>query len=143
MISNFFFGFGSLFSGYIENRYGEKKLLLIFQIGSFFSCFFIIFSQSFISFAFFHILLCVFLSIYHPAGLTLISRRTNYLSKAMSYHGIAGSLGLAFGPILSSLLTTFISWRYAYFLAMLIFLFLFFITLISLEVKTDKNIITS
>ncbi|MBA25125.1 MAG: hypothetical protein CMG48_02725 [Candidatus Marinimicrobia bacterium] len=143
MISNFFFGFGSLFSGYVENRYGEKKLLLIFQIGSFFSCFFIIFSQSFISFAFFHILLCVFLSIYHPAGLTLISRRTNYLSKAMSYHGIAGSLGLAFGPILSSLLTTFISWRYAYFLAMLIFLFLFFITLISLEVKTDKNIITS
>ena len=143
MISNFFFGFGSLFSGYIENRYGEKKLLLIFQIGSFFSCFFIIFSQSFISFAFFHILLCVFLSIYHPAGLTLISRRTNYLSKAMSYHGIAGSLGLAFGPILSSLLTTFISWRYAYFLAMLIFLFLFFTTLISLEVKTHKNIITS
>ena len=135
MISNFVFGFGSLFTGYIENRYGEKKLLLLFQIGSFFSCFFIIFSQNIISFAFFHILLCAFMSIYHPAGLTLISRRTNSLSKSMSYHGIAGSLGLAFGPIVSSLLTTFINWRYAYFLVMIIFLILFIATYFLLELK--------
>tara|TARA_A100001015_G_scaffold141781_1_gene157365 strand:- start:2085 stop:3095 length:1011 start_codon:yes stop_codon:yes gene_type:complete len=135
MISNFVFGFGSLFTGYIENRYGEKKLLLLFQIGSFFSCFFIIFSQNIISFAFFHILLCGFMSIYHPAGLTLISRRTSSLSKSMSYHGIAGSLGLAFGPILSSILTTFINWRYAYFLVMIIFLILFIATYFLLELK--------
>ncbi|GIT32426.1 MAG: hypothetical protein Ct9H300mP2_5050 [Candidatus Neomarinimicrobiota bacterium] len=34
-------------------------------------------------------------SIYHPAGLTILSHRLEHLSKGMSIHGIAGSIGLA------------------------------------------------
>jgi len=136
MISNFFFGLGSYFTGFFENKYGEKKLLLLFQIGSFFSCLFIIFSKNIITFAISHIVLCVFMSIYHPAGLTLISRRVNFISKGMSYHGVAGSFGLAFGPFLSSTLASHFSWRYAYIFIMIIFLFLFIYTYFFLESKS-------
>jgi len=135
MISNFFFGLGSYFTGFFENKYGEKKLLLVFQIGSFLSCLFIIFSKNIITFAIFHIVLCSFMSIYHPAGLTLISRRSIFVSKAMGYHGVAGSLGLAFGPFLSSTLAFYFSWKYVYVFVMIIFLFLFIYTYIFLESK--------
>ena len=136
MISNFFFGLGSYFTGFFENKYGEKKLLLLFQTGSFFACLFIIFSKNIITFAIFHILLCICMSIYHPAGLTLISRRVKFVSKGMSYHGVAGSFGLAFGPFLSSSLAYYFSWRYAYIFIMIIFLFLFTYTYFFLESKS-------
>jgi MFS family permease len=55
-----------------------------------------------------------FCSIYHPAGLTLISHRVNKLTKGMAVHGIFGSTGSALGPILATAVAALISWRASY-----------------------------
>ena len=72
-------------------------------------------------------LLGLFCSIYHPAGLTLISRRISNISKGMALHGIAGSLGLALAPVITASFTTLFSWRAAFgFLAFVNFVLAFF-----------------
>ena len=59
-------------------------------------------------------LLGISCSIYHPAGLTIISRRISNISKGMGIHGVAGSLGLGIGPLIVSIFTYMISWKAAY-----------------------------
>ena len=53
-------------------------------------------------------------SIYHPAGLTILSRRLTNLSKGLAVHGVAGSSGLALGPFIAGLTAEYGSWRASY-----------------------------
>jgi len=75
-------------------------------------------------------LLGLFSSIYHPAGLTLISRRIKKLSKGMAFHGIMGSIGLALGPIIGAVLTAINGWRLPYFTLGIVILFVAISTII-------------
>jgi FSR family fosmidomycin resistance protein-like MFS transporter len=59
----------------------------------------------------------MFASIYHPAGVGLISHLTTPENRpmALGYHGILGSLGIAAGPLLAGvILMTGIPWRQYY-----------------------------
>jgi len=113
-LSGFMFGLGAIPSGWLENRFGGRRLLIVTQVGVTLSCFFVYVSQNLNQFIFALFLLGLSASIYHPAGLTLISRRIRHISRAMGYHGIAGSGGLAFGPLLGSWFAINYSWRLAY-----------------------------
>ena len=53
--------------------------------------------------------------LYHPAGLKMVSHSPN-VSRNMSYHGVAGSLGLAAGPIYGGWMASWLGWRIAYLL---------------------------
>lgn len=53
-------------------------------------------------------------AVYHPAGLSLIARRVTAVERAMAFHGIFGSLGLAAGPILAGTVAAAAGWRWAY-----------------------------
>jgi MFS family permease len=51
-------------------------------------------------------------SVYHPAGLALISKGVEARGTAFAYHGIAGNLGIALGPLAAALLLLFTGdWR--------------------------------
>jgi len=52
-------------------------------------------------------------SIYHPVALSLISRGVDSRGRAFGYHGIAGNLGVALGPLATIVLLTFFDWRIA------------------------------
>ncbi len=112
--SAFMLGLGALPTGYFERKVGGRRLLLTYQIGSAASALIIILSKSIFGITVGLMLLGLFSSIYHPAGLTLISRRIPKLSKGMAIHGIFGSIGLALGPLLASFFTEMFSWRFAY-----------------------------
>lgn len=112
------FGFGAFFAGMLVDRYGAKWLLVIYLLGCaamsglaglrpelplLFATMFAMGS---------------FASIYHPAGLALISHETSPVDRprALGYHGIFGSLGIAAAPFLAGLaLQVFPSWQ-SYFL---------------------------
>lgn len=49
--------------------------------------------------------------IYHPAGLALISRGAKSRGTAFAYHGLAGNVGVATGPLLAAVLLIFFEWR--------------------------------
>lgn len=107
------FGFGSIPSGLLADVY-EAKTLIVACFGG-------------MSLAFLGVsaapnlvlltvaLLCWGLaaSIYHPAGLALISRDVSKRGQALGYHGIAGNVGVAIGPLVTILLLLVFDWRVA------------------------------
>jgi len=113
-ISAFMFGVGAIPSGWLESKIGGKTLLILYLFGSSFSAILISVSNSFNLLVFGLGLLGLTSSIYHPAGLTLISNRIHHITKGMAVHGIFGSTGSAIGPVLATTLALFISWRASY-----------------------------
>jgi MFS family permease len=49
-------------------------------------------------------------SVYHPAGLALISKGVEERGTGFAYHGIAGNLGIGLGPLLTAVLLLFLDW---------------------------------
>ena len=113
-VSAFMFGLGAIPAGWAEKRFGGRQLLLIYQLGSSLSAILVALSSSFEMMVISLGLMGFFCSIYHPAGLTLISHRVNKLTKGMAVHGIFGSTGSALGPILATAVAALISWRASY-----------------------------
>ena len=113
-VSAFMFGLGAIPAGWAEKHLGGRQLLLIYQIGSSLSALLVALSSSFEMMIVGLGLMGLFCSIYHPAGLTLISHRVTKLTKGMAVHGIFGSTGSALGPILATAVAAIISWRAAY-----------------------------
>ena len=113
-VSAFMFGLGAIPAGWAEKRFGGRQLLLIYQIGSSISALIVALSASFQMMVVGLGLMGFFCSIYHPAGLTLISHRIKILTRGMAVHGIFGSTGSALGPILATSLAAIISWRASY-----------------------------
>ena len=113
-VSAFMFGLGAIPAGWAEKRFGGRQLLLMYQIGSSLSALLVALSSSFEMIIVVLGLMGFFCSIYHPAGLTLISHRVTKLTKGMAVHGIFGSTGSALGPILATTVAAIVSWRSAY-----------------------------
>ena len=112
--SAFMFGIGAIPSGWAESRLGGKTLLLLYLFGSGIAAVIVALSNSFILLIFGLGLLGFSCSIYHPAGLTLISQRVQAITKGMAVHGIFGTTGSALGPIMATTLAFLISWRASY-----------------------------
>ena len=112
--SAFMFGIGAIPSGWAESRLGGKTLLLLYLFGSGLAAVTVALSNSFILLIFGLGLLGFSCSIYHPAGLTLISHRVQAITKGMAVHGIFGTTGSALGPIMATTLALLISWRASY-----------------------------
>ena len=128
--SQFMFGLGALPAGILEKKLGGRTLLLIYQIGVIVSILIIILSQTLWTLTGGLMLLGLSSSIYHPAGLTIISRRIKAISKGMAYHGIMGSIGLALGPLIGATLTVLSGWRLPYLVLGIIMLLLILSTII-------------
>ena len=127
-IGAFMFGVGAIPAGILESRIGGRALLLIYQIGSILGCLIIILSQNLIQIAIGIGVLGIASSIYHPAGLTILSYKITNLSKGLAYHGIAGSLGLALGPIIAGIMAEFYFWQASYILWVFLQIFMAIIT---------------
>ena len=139
-VGAFMFGLGAIPTGFLENKFGGKKLLLIYQGGSVVSCILLAFATSPFQLTIGLAILGLASSIYHPAGLTILSRRLEKLSKGLAIHGIAGSLGLALGPFFAAFLTEFGSWRYSYGMWAMIQFILMLITIIFIGQRQEGNI---
>ena len=110
----FMFGLGAIPAGLLETRLGGKKLLVIYQIGSGLAALILVTAHSTFQITIGLAIMGAVSSIYHPAGLTILSHRLKQLSKGMSIHGIAGSIGLAAGPLLAGIFAEFGDWRFAF-----------------------------
>jgi MFS family permease len=101
------FGLTALFWGLMADRFGARRLLFIFFLGTGLSSFVAgLWLDSPVFFASALAALGLFSGIYHPAGLGLISKEMSRVSLGMGYNGMFGNLGLAMAP----LLTGFINW---------------------------------
>lgn len=104
-------GIGALPSGILSDTYSSKRLILACMVGM--GAGFVIVSLApSISILTIGLLLWgAAASIYHPAGLALISRGAKERGTAFAFHGAAGNVGVATGPLLATILLAFFEWR--------------------------------
>ena len=114
------FGLGAIVAGWLADRYGSKPLLIIYLLGCSATACLTWWAPTFGILAFVMFSMGCFASIYHPAGLALISRESTPENRgtALGWHGILGSMGIAGAPLCASLVFHGgdVSWRDYYLL---------------------------
>ncbi|WP_339102970.1 MFS transporter [Haloterrigena salinisoli] len=105
------FGLGALPAGLLADRYGPKRLVLVCLAGMSLSFATLAVAPSIYAVA--ASLLCwgILASIYHPAGLALISTGVEERGTVFAWHGIAGNVGIALGPFATATLLLVTDWR--------------------------------
>ena len=113
------FGLFALLTGVVADRMGPRRLLCFYLFGSAVVCGLMPFADDLSRIFVAMFLLGCFASIYHPAGLALLSHHTTpeNRGRALGLHGIFGSVGIATAPFIAGLaLSANISWQQYYLL---------------------------
>ena len=105
------FGVGALPSGVLADRYSTKWLVLVGLAGMGASFLLLSLAPGTATIALALALWGAFASIHHPASLSLISTGVDESGTGFAYHGMAGNLGIAFGPFLTASLLVAFDWR--------------------------------
>lgn len=109
------FGLGAVLAGFLADRYGSRPLLIVYLVGCSATAVLAKWAPSFNILFLVMLAMGCFASIYHPAGLSLISRETTPETRgsALGLHGIIGSLGIAGAPFGAMLLfsSSNLGWR--------------------------------
>jgi len=97
------FGLCALLAGWTADRFGAKRLLLVYLLGCSAAAVLAWYAPTLLLVTVAMFLLGMYASIYHPAGVGLITHHTTPENRpmALGYHGIFGSLGIAAGPLLA------------------------------------------
>ncbi|MCU4975246.1 MFS transporter [Halobacteria archaeon AArc-m2/3/4] len=105
-------GLGALPGGILADRYGTKRLILCCLAGMSLSFLALSLATSIVVVAL--CLLCwgITASVYHPAGLSLISTGVEERGTVFAWHGIAGNLGIALGPFVAATGLLFLEWQF-------------------------------
>ncbi len=115
------YGLGALLAGWLVDRYGAKWLLVVYLLGcaSTSALVWLLRSSLGPSPLGLQLLFATMFamgaaaSIYHPAGLALISHETSPqdLPRALGYHGVLGSLGIGLAPFFAGLVLLKANWQ--------------------------------
>jgi MFS transporter, FSR family, fosmidomycin resistance protein len=109
------FGLAAMIAGWLADRYGARRLLIIYLLGGVATAALAAWAPTLVILFGVMFAMGCFASIYHPAGLSLISRETTAETRgaALGWHGIFGSLGIASAPFLASIVfsTGLVGWR--------------------------------
>ncbi len=104
-------GLGALPSGALADRYGSKRLVVASMAGMGGGFVLIAVAPSLPLLGVALVLWGAAASLYHPAGLSLITRGAKRRGTALAYHGAAGNVGTALGPLAAAVALTFLDWR--------------------------------
>ena len=105
------FGLGSLPGGVLADAYGSRTLILACLVGMGASFLALSLAPTIPVIAVALLLWGAAASVYHPSGLSLISRGVEKRGSAFAYHGMAGNLGIALGPLATTVLLLVFDWR--------------------------------
>lgn len=107
------FGVGALPGGVLSDSYGSRRLIVACLLGMGGSFLLLSFAPSLPVITLALLLWGTAASVYHPSGLSLLSTGIDpeEQGSAFAYHGIAGNVGIAFGPLATTLLLLVFGWR--------------------------------
>ena len=105
------FGVGALPGGLLVDRYGSRTLVVGCLAGMGLSFLVLSVAPSIPGIAVALALWGISASVYHPAGLTLISNGVVDRGRGFAFHGMAGNAGIAGGPLVTALLLLAFDWQ--------------------------------
>lgn len=105
-------GIGALPSGILADNYGSRRLIVAAVVGMGGGFFLLALAPNVYTLGVAIVVWGTAASIYHPAGLSLISRGAEERGTVFAYHGVGGNVGTAFGPLLAAFLLIFLDWRF-------------------------------
>jgi predicted MFS family arabinose efflux permease len=107
------FGLGALPAGYLVDRIGSRHLLVLCLWGSAASLLGMAFSPSLLGFGLAAACMGLCLSIYHPAGTSLLTHSMPLSGRIFALHGMAGNSGVAVASVIAGTLGAAFGWRWA------------------------------
>jgi MFS family permease len=105
------FGIGALPGGVLADRFSARTVVIGCLLGMGGSFLLLGFAPGIPTIAVALGLWGVAASVYHPAGLSLLSTGVSERGTGFAYHGMAGNVGIAFGPLVTALLLLAFDWR--------------------------------
>jgi MFS family permease len=105
------FGLGALPGGVLVDRIGSRRLITACLLGMAGSFLLLAVAPGVPTVALALLVWGAAASVYHPAGLAMISKGVEQRGTGFAYHGIAGNLGIGLGPLLAAVLLLFLDWR--------------------------------
>ncbi|MFB6267166.1 MAG: MFS transporter [Halodesulfurarchaeum sp.] len=105
------FGLGAIPGGVLADVYGSRRLIALALFGMGSSFVILALAPSVPAIALGLIVWGAAASVYHPSGLSLISKGVTQRGDAFAYHGMAGNLGIALGPLATTVLLLFAGWN--------------------------------
>jgi MFS family permease len=104
------FGLGALPGGVLVDRVGSRRLIGLCLFGMSGSFLLLGVAPGLLVVALALLLWGAAASVYHPAGLTLISKGVEERGTGFAYHGMAGNLGIGLGPLVTATLLLVFDW---------------------------------
>ncbi|MDO9515618.1 MAG: MFS transporter [Syntrophales bacterium] len=108
------YGLAALPWGMVADRFNNRSALIIFFAGTSFGAMLTALSGTPTSMMLSLAVIGFFASIYHPAGMGLISLGTRNRGMALGINGVAGNLGLISAPFAAGLLNWLVGWEVTY-----------------------------
>jgi len=113
-LAYFLYGFGSIFAGPLSTRFRSGHILFISLFLSGLFTIPLFFNLNIYLFTLFISLNSFWASIYHPISNKMISEDyPKDIGKVMGLHGLGGSFGSAFVPIISITISKILNWRFS------------------------------
>ena len=138
----FLYGVGSLPAGILTDRIGSQPLLVGCLAGMGLAFLGVSVAPNLIVLAFALAIWGTAASVHHPAGLTLITRNSSTRGDVFAYHGMAGNIGTAAGPLLTTLLLVAFNndWR---FVALILALPALFASVLAARISVNEGTVTT
>ncbi|EMA52646.1 MULTISPECIES: MFS transporter [Halococcus] len=105
------FGLGALLAGVLADTYGSRPLIALCLFGMGGSFLLLGLAPGVVVIALALVCWGAAASVYHPSGLALISKGVHERGSAFAYHGMAGNLGIALGPLATTIALLAFGWR--------------------------------
>lgn len=105
------FGLGALPAGMFADIYGRKPVIVACLAGMAGAFVLVSFAPTLVWLAVGLAFWGIAASAYHPAGLSLISTGVTQQGRGFAYHGMAGNIGIAVGPLAVAFLLLVFDWR--------------------------------
>lgn len=106
-------GLGAPVSGVLSDRFGSRRLISLSVVGMGAGFALVSLADGVVVLGAAMLVWGAFASLYHPAGLSLISRSAEERGTVFAYHGAGGNVGTAAGPLVTALLLLSVDWQLA------------------------------